>query len=129
MLHVSFQDVLASTAWSVKFLTQHTVEIKHHPCHVKEVAGQIDCIMASATTDPENTIIPARLSFLAIYNPSLGRTDETFRDQIVFYHSRLAYERRKQGQHDDQQDPILQEEENEQLRQIGLAQGMINFAQ
>jgi hypothetical protein len=85
--------------------------------------------MAPLSSEQDNAIIPARLSFLAIYNPSLGRTDETFRDQVVFYHSRVAHERRKSSKNADKLDPILQEEENEQLRQIGLAQGMINFAQ
>ncbi|KKZ66096.1 hypothetical protein EMCG_08161 [[Emmonsia] crescens] len=35
-----------------------------------------------------SSVVPAQLSFFAIYNPSLGSTDETLRDQIVFYYSR-----------------------------------------
>jgi len=94
---------------------------------------------------PSSSIIPAHLNFLAIYNPSLGPTDETFADQLVFYYSRAAHEarvaaRKRSGRYDalptdgaregdgareEKQD---REEQNEQLRQIGLAQGMVDFA-
>lgn len=33
-------------------------------------------------------VVPAHLSYLAIYNPSLGPNDESLGDQIVFYYSR-----------------------------------------
>jgi hypothetical protein len=111
-----------------RLLTHNTVRIGRIT-YVVKVKEDPEQKMAPATLDQDNSIIPARLSFLAIYNPSLGRTDDTFRDQVVFYHSRIAHERRRTGQNDDEKDPVLQEEENEQLRQIGLAQGMINFAQ
>lgn len=75
----------------------------------------------------EAKAIPAQLSFLAIYNPLLGTTDETFEDQIVFWYSKTAKARRKVGQ-DAELRRQLQEEENEKLRQIGLAQGMVDFA-
>lgn len=58
------------------------------------------------------TITPAALSFLAIYNPSLGPTDETVHDQIVFYTSRKGN--------------VVTS--NDKLRQIGLAQGIVEFA-
>lgn len=83
-------------------------------------------------------VVPAQLSFLAIYNPSLGPTDETFRDQVVFYYSRVANEARiadkKGGDRNGTStataasEATLKEEENEKLRQIGLAQGMVDFA-
>ncbi|KAF2210485.1 hypothetical protein CERZMDRAFT_113384 [Cercospora zeae-maydis SCOH1-5] len=77
-------------------------------------------------------VVPARLSFLAIYNPSLGLTDDTFKDQAVFYFSRKAHDARlavkKNGRSDAAGGDALREEENEKLRQIGLAQGMIDFA-
>ncbi|KAK4958664.1 hypothetical protein LTR66_013132 [Elasticomyces elasticus] len=79
----------------------------------------------------EGRVVPAQLSFLAIYNPSLGPTDETFREQIVFYYSRAANEARiKSKGHDkgDVREQELREEENEKLRQVGLAQGMVDFA-
>ncbi|KAL1639671.1 hypothetical protein SLS58_007730 [Diplodia intermedia] len=60
-------------------------------------------------------VVPAQLAFLALFCPTLAANDDAFRDQLVFYHSNKATRR-----HDD--------DENERLRQIGLAQGMIDFA-
>ncbi|KAH0844935.1 hypothetical protein AYO21_04141 [Fonsecaea monophora] len=93
------------------------------------------------------TVIPAHLSYLAIYNPSLGPTDETLRDQIVFYYSHdVEAQREKQakgkgaaeGKHhpkseqdnspNGNQKEEQEAEENLRLRQVGLAQGMVNFA-
>lgn len=74
----------------------------------------------------EGRIVPAQLSWLAIYNPSLGTTDETFKDQVVFYYHRTAKEGRSRKKGQDGTD--TQERENEKLRQIGLAQGMVDFA-
>jgi len=82
----------------------------------------------------EGRIIPARLSFLTIYSPPLGTTDETFKEQVVFYYSRDAKEAKSQGKKKggkldvDNEAFASKEEENEKLRQIGLAQGMVNFA-
>jgi hypothetical protein len=93
-----------------------------------------------------NAVIPAHLSYLAIYNPALGPTDETVRDQIVFYYSHkleaahgsrakaAASVRKVIGtpsaeQHDSvhASSEDVEAEENERLRQVGLAQGMVNF--
>ena len=75
------------------------------------------------------SVVPAQLSFLTLYNPSLGRTDETIHDQVVFYHSsetgRARTVRRQSGGTPAEQQ---HEEQNERLRQIGLAQGMVEFA-
>lgn len=75
---------------------------------------------------------PAQLSFLAIYNPSLGPTDETFDQQLVFWYSRAYQEKRaaarKSGKADGVGADAAREDENERLRQIGLAQGMVDFA-
>lgn len=60
-------------------------------------------------------ILPAQLEFLAIYNPSLGKNEATEKEQIVFYYAASA----SKDKH---------EQENESMRQIGLAQGMINLA-
>lgn len=80
----------------------------------------------------QSAIVPAQLSFLAIYNPSLGPSDETFQDQLVFWYSRAAHEARvnarKNVRNDAAASDASREEENEKLRQIGLAQGMIDFA-
>ncbi|KAF8421941.1 hypothetical protein EV426DRAFT_699429 [Tirmania nivea] len=56
------------------------------------------------------SITPASLFSLAIFNPALGPTDETVGNQIVFFTSR------------EPQTP------NERLRQVGLAQGVVEFA-
>lgn len=79
-------------------------------------------------SDPD-AVIPAQLSFLAIYNPSLGPTDETIEDQIAFYTSRAENTHRNEGTGVGEDGYKLSEDErNERLRQIGLAQGMMNFA-
>jgi hypothetical protein len=84
------------------------------------------------TTPLASGIVPAQLGFLAIYNPSLGTTDETIDDQIVYYASAttLSQKRRRHRVPKDGRptDGISQEERNERLRQIGLAQGMVEFA-
>lgn len=66
---------------------------------------------------------PAQLGFLAIYNPSLGNSDDTLDDQIVYYASVTARTRGRPTE------ATSQEERNERLRQIGLAQGMVSFSQ
>jgi hypothetical protein len=73
-------------------------------------------------------IQPAQLAFLAIYNPSLGRTDKTLHDQVVYYYSAPVGKAPKQGQSAAEAERAEREERNERLRQIGLAQGMVEFA-
>ncbi|KAL2758671.1 hypothetical protein ACRALDRAFT_2052144 [Sodiomyces alcalophilus JCM 7366] len=76
-------------------------------------------------------IVPARLGFLAIFNPSLGKTDETIDDQIVYYASVNTQRQRLRRRHRSRGKPtehLSQEERNERLRQIGLAQGVIEFS-
>lgn len=73
-------------------------------------------------------VVPAQLSFLAIYNPALGDSDETFHRQIVFYYAKAAKARARLGHGNAQAERELREEENEKLRQVGLAQGMVGFA-
>ncbi|CAI7605986.1 unnamed protein product [Penicillium crustosum] len=76
-----------------------------------------------------DSVIPAQLSYLAIYNPTLGPTDETIADQIVFYTSKSSYARRIDGSTaEGEANKCPEDEGNERLRQIGLAQGMVNFA-
>ncbi|RHZ70931.1 hypothetical protein CDV55_108407 [Aspergillus turcosus] len=74
------------------------------------------------------SVVPAQLSFLAIYNPLLGPTDETIGDQVVFYTSRAERSRRNGRLAVDSDDAKFTEAQNERLRQIGLAQGMVSFA-
>ena len=72
-------------------------------------------------------IVPAQLGFLAIYNPSLGTTDDTVADQIVYYYSPQAQERSRRRISGSQTADGIREKSNAQLRQIGLAQGMVEF--
>ncbi|KAL9108626.1 MAG: hypothetical protein Q9227_006572 [Pyrenula ochraceoflavens] len=76
----------------------------------------------------EPIVAPAQLSFLAIYNPTFGHGEDSIRDQILFYSSKQSRERLKQRSSLAQTAPADHEEENERLRQVGLAQGMIDFA-
>ena len=83
----------------------------------------------SSTAIPK--VVPAQLSFLAIYNPSLSSSDEDVHKQIVFYHSKAsktkpkAQGKRAKSQNDTQ---AHNQEKDEQLLQVGLAQGMVGFA-
>jgi hypothetical protein len=76
-----------------------------------------------------DSVIPAQLSYLAIYNPTLGPTDETLKDQIVFYTSRSGdlQETNDATAEEDGSKPSG-DDMNQKLRQIGLAQGMVSFA-
>ncbi|KAF7715511.1 Uncharacterized protein PECH_007007 [Penicillium ucsense] len=77
----------------------------------------------------EGALVPAHLSYLAIYNPTLGTTDETLEEQIVFYTSVSSDHRHSHDVTVERQDSNLPENgKNEMLRQIGLAQGMVSFA-
>lgn len=73
-------------------------------------------------------VLPAQLSFLAVYNPSLGPSDEKLQDQIVFYYSKAAKSTTKINGDATQDARDVREQENEKLRQVGLAQGMVGFA-
>ncbi|RCI09166.1 hypothetical protein L249_1505 [Ophiocordyceps polyrhachis-furcata BCC 54312] len=92
--------------------------------------------MASSAASSSGAVVPARLGFLAIYNPSLGNTDETIDDQIVYYASvstqaaTPSRRRRRRGARARMRptDGLGPEERNERLRQIGLAQGMASFS-
>ncbi|KOS21591.1 Vacuolar fusion protein CCZ1 -like protein [Escovopsis weberi] len=78
---------------------------------------------------PASGIVPAQLGFFAIFNPSLGTTDETLDDQIVYYASiGTQSSRRKRRPKARPTDDVSLEERHERLRQIGLAQGMVNFS-
>ena len=86
-----------------------------------------------SATQWQTKIVPAQLAFLAIYNPSFGPTDETFPDQVLFWYSRKDNEaklasKKKGAKGGKSRDDELREEENEKLRQVGLAQGMVDFA-
>lgn len=75
----------------------------------------------------ERSIIPAQLNFLAIYSPVLGTRDDNQRDQIVFHYSRAEHGHRRSKTKDALSKEQIQKLEHDQLRQVGLAQGMLNF--
>lgn len=75
-----------------------------------------------------DSVTPAQLSYLAIYNPTLGPTDETLEDQIVFYTSKSGDLQETNDAPDEDGSRPSGNDKNERLRQIGLAQGMVNFA-
>lgn len=86
------------------------------------------------TAPPAAAAVPAQLGFLAIYNPSLGTTDETMEDQIVYYSSVASpssssskKQRRSSFPDPTNASSSSREDRNERLRQIGLAQGMVEF--
>lgn len=84
----------------------------------------------SFSTDSVRKVVPAQLGFLAIYNPSLGTTDASVGDQIVYYstpHSHNRTKRRASTADKKASEDAAREERNEQLRQVGLAQGMVEF--
>ncbi|KAL8392660.1 hypothetical protein RB595_002744 [Gaeumannomyces hyphopodioides] len=74
------------------------------------------------------SVVPAQLGCLAIYNPTLGATDDTIEDQIVYYASvGTPQPGRRRRARNRSISAVSQEERNERLRQIGLAQGMVEF--
>ena len=83
--------------------------------------------MSAATNGLPTKVVPAQLGFFAIYNPSLGTTDETIVNQILYYSSHESRERLHHRTNGEKNNSKSREEENEQLRQIGLAQGMVEF--
>jgi hypothetical protein len=78
--------------------------------------------MSKTSTNALETVVPAQLLFLTIYNPTLGE-DDTVQKQIVYHYSSKS----KPGVSNHDGDG--REEQNERLRQVGLAQGMVKFAQ
>lgn len=98
------------------------------PLLTRCVTSPWHAIMSEAAKQAQKAV-PAQLGFLAIYNPSLGSTDDTIDDQIVYYNSPQTPSRRprKDGKTSADDIDIAREWKNEQLRQIGLAQGMVEF--
>ncbi|KAI9753727.1 MAG: hypothetical protein M4579_005018 [Chaenotheca gracillima] len=95
--------------------------------------------MSRKTDARSSAVVAAKVSFLTLYNPSLGNTDETLHDQIVYYFSQQEQDTqgaRSKGESGggggsaskDDVSKEAQEARNERLRQIGLAQGMVEFA-
>ena len=73
-----------------------------------------------------DAVKPAEVLILAVYNPSLGQSDDTLHDQILYYYSSDARQEGKQRTQDIETSNE-RAEKNERLRQIGLAQGLVEF--
>lgn len=73
-------------------------------------------------------VVPASLSFLAIYNPSLSNSDDSVNEQIVYYYDQRNDGRKGTKSHRDVDGEESKTETNEKLRHVGLAQGMVQFA-
>ena len=82
--------------------------------------------MSSLSEQPD--VVPARLSFLAIYNPSLSGPESDLDDQIVYHYSRPNAQGVENAPNGLGEEAREDQEKNERLRQIGLAQGMVEFA-
>ncbi|KAL8886158.1 MAG: hypothetical protein Q9215_006090 [Flavoplaca cf. flavocitrina] len=81
--------------------------------------------MSNSAEKPK--VFPAALALLAIYNPSLSQNDDTVGEQIVYYYTKSnAHGSHHRKSHT--RNVVDQEQKNEELRQIGLAQGMVQFA-
>ena len=81
--------------------------------------------MSNSAEKPK--VVPAALALLAIYNPSLSQNDDTVGEQIVYYYTKSnAHGSHRRKSHT--RNVVDQEQKNEELRQIGLAQGLVQFA-
>lgn len=81
----------------------------------------------SESAESPRSVVPAQLNLLAIYSPVLGTREDNQRDQIVFHYSRAEHERRRSKSKDALSKEQTEKLEHDQFRQIGLAQGMLNF--
>lgn len=79
--------------------------------------------MSSSATQPN--IVPATLSYLAVYNPSLIQANGSAHEQIVYQFSKPTPSKTDRKAWED----VDREEEHMgRLRQIGLVRGMVDFA-
>jgi len=84
--------------------------------------------MNASVDESSQKVVPASLSLLAIYNPTLATSEDTLEGQIVYYYSRDSQSKKKDGAQSEPESSGAKDDENEKQRQIGLAQAMISFA-
>lgn len=89
----------------------YTHHLSHSVAYAPSCTSQYQLHITTTHTHPNMDLIPAKLRYLCIYNPTLGTTQQDLHKQIVYFHS------------DDGP-----KSENEKLREIGLAQGMVEFS-
>ena len=73
-------------------------------------------------------VLPASLSFLTIFNPSFASDESTLQDQILYFYPGTAKTQQDGKPNVEGEAEENREVMNERLRQIGLAQGMVEFA-
>jgi hypothetical protein len=84
-----------------------------------------------STASSAGKVLPAQLAFLTIYNPAFVDSDETEYEQIFFHYSSDQSVRKHEDRPDAHNKGSTKADEdvkNEQLRQVGLARGMVDFA-
>ncbi|KAI9657518.1 MAG: hypothetical protein M1831_004134 [Alyxoria varia] len=78
--------------------------------------------------DQTTSITPAHLDYLAIYSPELALPTGNEEDQVVFYYSHHGSQKRRQTRRALETGQVQQDEKQEKMRHVGLAQGMVTFA-
>ena len=78
---------------------------------------------------PSTTSTQALLSSFYIYNPSLGKTDSTVHDQLIFHYSAPPTHKTSSPK-SSPFDSVSEtgQDLDKQLRAVGLAQGIVEFA-
>lgn len=113
---------------SLRRLVKRSTEAKH--VVLTTSINENSSIDMYASTKIPKEVIPAHLGFLAIYNPSLGTGDESVKSQITYYyssHNREDVESSRVTNTNLKDNDFLKQQTDEQMRQVGLAQGIIEF--
>jgi|SRR5271170_1089699 len=86
---------------------------------------------AKPSREAATTSTHAFLSSFYIYNPSLGKTDNTVADQLIFHYSAPPTTHKTASPKpppEDSSTAAAGQDLDKQLRAIGLAQGIVEFA-
>jgi hypothetical protein len=81
---------------------------------------------SQGTINNATTLASPFLSSLYIYNPSLGQTDSSVHEQLIFHYSPKPAN--NASSKPAATDSTASQELDKQLRAIGLAQGIVEFA-
>ena len=86
--------------------------------------------MATQPAKPAaTTFTPCFLSSFYVYNPSLGRTDSTVQDQLIFHYSAPPIDKTGSPEVVPLDSSTAEGQGlDKQLRAVGLAQGIVEFA-
>lgn len=91
---------------------------------------RVSCGMAAKPSKPTGaTSTQAFLSSFYIYNPSLGKTDSTVHDQLIFHYSAPPTDKIPSPKSSTlDSSSATGQDLDKQLRAVGLAQGIVEFA-